>query len=336
MNKKQLENMSKLKILKLLPITFFIVLLLINANILFAQIPTVFAPGVISGPAHDSAPAFTPDGKTVYFSRSNASGGTILVSQLKGGKWSNPEIAPFSGIWDDLEPAMSPDGSFLIFISSRPADGKGKSLDGFYNGQAQPGHGGNLWRVDFAGSKLSEPVRLPDKVNRSSTVYAPSVVRDGSVYFMEASGEKHKFRIFRSQLAGGIYQSPEPISFSTGEETDVDPAVSPDETFAVFGSSRPPAQSIDLFIVFRRNGVWGQPIHMGTNINSPGSDAEPRLSPDGKTVYFSSTRTMPIVFPRTIVSAKRDLERIQEWDNGNYNIWQFPLADWLEKHKSIG
>lgn len=328
--------MNKINILKSLAITLFFVAFLINGNALFAQTPTIFSPGVISGPAHDSAPAFAPDGKTVYFSRSNASGGTILVSHLKNGKWSKPEIAPFSGKWGDLEPSMSPDGSFLVFISSRPADGKGKQLDGFYNGQAHLGNGGNLWRVNLVRGKESEPVRLPDSVNRSTVIYAPSVVGDGSLYFMEATGEKRRFRLFRSQFANGAYQQPETVSFSTGDATDVDPAVAPDESFAVFGSSRSPAaQSIDLFIVFRKNGAWGEPIYMGVEINSPKSDAEPRLSPDGKTVYFSSERVTEIAFPRTIDSANRDLKRIREWDNGNYNIWQFTLADWLEKHKSI-
>ena len=313
----------------------FLVLILAAAVAAFAQeVPTIFAPGVISGSAHDSAPAFTPDGKTVYFSRSNSSGSTILVSHLERGNWSKPEIASFSGRWDDLEPAMSPDGKFLIFISSRPTDGKGKPLNGFFNGQVQVGHGGNLWRVNRVGEKWSEPIRLPDNVNRSTATYAPSVTGDGSLYFMEANGEKRRFRLFRSQFANGVYQSPESVSFSTGEATDVDPAVAPDESFVVFGSSRTPALGIDLFIVFRKNNMWGEPVHLGTEINSPGSDAEPRLSPDLKTVYFSSTRTMPITFPRTLEFANRDLERIEEWDNGNYNIWQFSLANWLEKHKN--
>ncbi|WP_266182326.1 hypothetical protein [Dyella humicola] len=59
--------------------------------------PTVFAPGVISGPLHDSAPAFTPDGKTVFFSRSDGPHSSILVSHLKRGHWSPPSTAPFSG-----------------------------------------------------------------------------------------------------------------------------------------------------------------------------------------------------------------------------------------------
>jgi hypothetical protein len=31
--------------------------------------PEVFAPGVISGPASDDAPVFTPDGRTVWIAR---------------------------------------------------------------------------------------------------------------------------------------------------------------------------------------------------------------------------------------------------------------------------
>lgn len=319
--------------LKLFLIILSVVWAMPQAKAVSAQTPVIFSPGVISSPAHDSAPAFAPDGRTVYVSRSNASGSTILVSRLRGGKWTNPQIAPFSGRWDDLEPAMSPDGSFIVFISSRPPDGKdGKSLDGFFNGKTQIGHSGNLWRVNKVGAEWSEPVHLPGNVNRSTAIYAPSVVGDGSIYFMEASGEKRKFRLFRSQFAGGVYQSPEPISFSTGDATDVDPAVAPDESFAVFGSSRSPAQGIDLFIVFRKNGVWSEPLHMGTEINSAGSDAEPRLSPDAQTVYFSSDRVMPVIFPRTLESANRGLERIKEWDNGDYNIWQFSLAVWLKSH----
>src|SRR5215469_14762964 len=72
-----------------------------------ANDPQVFAPGVISGPAGEACPAFTPDGNTVYFDV----GSMILVSHRVHGSWSKPEIAPFSGQWLDHDPTMSPDGS---------------------------------------------------------------------------------------------------------------------------------------------------------------------------------------------------------------------------------
>jgi len=78
---------------------------------------SVFAPGIISGPGNDAAVAFTPDGETLYVTRQH----TILVSHRRGDTWSEPEVAPFSGRWGDAEPAIAPDGSFLIFASNRPA-----------------------------------------------------------------------------------------------------------------------------------------------------------------------------------------------------------------------
>jgi hypothetical protein len=68
--------------------------------------PKLFAPGIISGPADDLSPAFTPDGNTVVFTRGNNSGSVLMVPNRVGGKWSAPVVAPLSGAWNDREPAM--------------------------------------------------------------------------------------------------------------------------------------------------------------------------------------------------------------------------------------
>src|ERR1041384_7649564 len=67
---------------------------------------TLFAPGVISGGEFDSHPAFTRDGKTLYFVRSTPTFNlwTILVSHFERGQWSTPQTAPFSGQYSDADP----------------------------------------------------------------------------------------------------------------------------------------------------------------------------------------------------------------------------------------
>ena len=85
----------------------------------------------------------------------------------------------------DLEPAMAPDGTFLVFASNRPAMPGGPALDGNYEGHSQPGRGGNLWRVDRTADGWAPPRRLPDAINAGASVYAPAVAADGSVYFMQ-------------------------------------------------------------------------------------------------------------------------------------------------------
>ena len=287
--------------------------------------PEVFAPGIISGPEHDSAPAFTPDGRTVYFSRSDGDHSTLLVSHLRRARWTEPQTAEFSGTWSDMEPAMSPDGRFIVFVSNRPVEEGGKPLDGYFNGKAYPARGGNLWRVNAQGSGWSQPVRLPDTVNNSTSTFAPAVAADGSLYFMHPAADSKRFQLFRAQLERGIYREPQALSFSDGSTTDVDPAVAPDESFMVFGSGRTPAKSMDLFIVFRKNAVWGTPVHLGDIVNSPGSDAEARLSADHKTLYFSSERL-----------ANGDPSQPRPpWDNGKYNIWHVSLTAWLKQPSDL-
>lgn len=289
--------------------------------------PVVFAPGTISGPAHDSAPAFTPDGVTVYFTRSNAAQSTIYVSHKQGERWSEPEVASFSGEWNDMEPAFAPDGSWLVFVSNRPAKAGGTPIEATYNGGTQKG--GNLWRVERKGNGWGEPMRLPDAVNPNPSTFAPSVAADGSLWFMTPDAASGKFRLYRSQYRDGRYQAAKALPFSDGSATDVDPAVAPDESFVVFGSGRRPKVGIDLFIAFRDGDGWREPVWLGDRVNSSGSDAEPRLGPDHATLYFSSERVVPVTFPRTRAQANADTARMLAWDDGNYNIWSVPLQPWL-------
>jgi hypothetical protein len=84
------------------------------------------------------------------------------------------------------------------------------------------------------------------------------------------------------------------VSFSDEQWSNVDPAVAPDESFAVFSSNRPPTadKDIDLFIVFRHDGVWGEPTSLGPRVNSPSREIEARLSPDTRTLFFASNRVV--------------------------------------------
>ncbi|HVU96318.1 MAG TPA: hypothetical protein VHE34_13900 [Puia sp.] len=299
----------------------------------FAQAvePELLGPGTISGPVADAAPAFSPDGKTVYFHRSGvAMTGTILVSRLRAGVWSKPEVAAFSGQWQDIEPAMSPDGRYMIFSSNRPVVPGGKVLDGMWNSQRYPGGGGNLWRVDRIGEGWSDPRRLPDLINSDSSIFSPAVTANGSLYFMKPVRDTGHFHLFRSEYRSGAYQAPVAVPFSAADTvSDVDGAVAADESFIVFSSKRPPAKMMELFIVFRKGGIWGEPKPLGAEVNRGSSSIESRLSPDGKRVYFSSSWAPKRESFGEAGSGRRALERI-EWETGSLNIWSVPLAAWTK------
>lgn len=298
--------------------------------------PTIFAPGVISGPAAEDSAAFTPDGRTVFFDRIRWPNAAILVSHRAASGWSTPTLAPFSGQWLDHDPAMAPDGSFLVFSSNRPDHAGGKPLDAVMaNGKVAPSSGGHLWRVDRKGEGWGEPERLPDAVNASTRTYAPSVAGDGSLYF-QRPGADGDFRLFRSQFRDGRYQAPVEVALGDAGAHKLDPAVAPDESFIVFDANYAGKDQPDrLYIAFREGDRWGAPIDLGDTVNKGGPWGS-HLGPDHRTLYFSSTRAVPVHYPRTGAQGQQDLARMAAWDNGLENLWSIPLGWWLDAHARHG
>src|SRR6185437_12820500 len=147
---------------------------------------SLVALGAISGPAGVDCLTFAPDGATVYFDQQAGWNGFIMESQRAGSGWSTPRIAPFSGQWQDHDPAMAPDGSFLVYTSNRADVAGGPAL-----------HGGHLWRVDRRGDGWGEPRRLPDAVNVGSSVYEPSVAANGDVYYQRRDDATREFHLYR-------------------------------------------------------------------------------------------------------------------------------------------
>ncbi len=278
--------------------------------------PQIFAPGTVSVGANDSAPTFSPDGNTLFFTRSAANWGIILESDRTNGGWSKPHIAPFSGQWSDWAPEFAPDGKYLVFVSIR-AD-----------------RHANLWRVDRERTGWSEAVRLPDTVNIGPSVWKSSIAGDGSIYFVSIDAKRNK-RLYCSRYKDGAYAPAQPLPFSDGTHGDVDPEVAPDESFMLFASDgRTPGDTQDhLFITFNKAGTWSDPVpvhYAGDDANGTSTDNEPHLSPDRRTLYFSSDRTLNAHFPRTQAQAAADLAQVESWGNvGNNTVWFVPLAPLL-------
>ncbi|MES2148941.1 MAG: hypothetical protein V4508_04020 [Pseudomonadota bacterium] len=248
--------------------------------------PVLFAPETSWPAGSDNSPAFTPDGQTVFFTHSVGAARKIMVSHQRNGAWSLPEVADFSGIWRDIEPAMAPDGSYLVFISNRPLVAGGDTLTGFWAGASRPGAGGNIWRVNREGDGWGKPVRLPDIVNSNSAIYSPAIARDGSIYFNQPDPVTRKSHIYRAQATPNGFMAPKALSISDGTIGDFDAAVAPDESFIVFSSGRAPAkdQQALLFVSYSQDGHWTLPRALEPAVEG----LEARFSPDLRTLYFSA------------------------------------------------
>jgi hypothetical protein len=297
--------------------------------------PQVFAPGVVSGPANDGSPTFSPDGNTIFFTRSAASWSAIVESHKIHGQWSHPTLAPFSGEWSDSSPAMSPDGTYLVFESKRPK--LPLTFPQKQGGDSVPGVVSNLWRVDRMGAGWSEPTRLPNTVNLvGQSLWKPSIAADGTVYFVAIDTKGGK-RLYSSHYLHDAYQQAQPLSFSDGTTLDVDPEIAPDGSFLVLCSAgRLPGDKKDhLFIVHRTGDGWGPVVpirYAGDDANGYSTDDEPHLGPDHRTLYFSSDRSVPTHLPRSREQAQRDFQHLESWGyfTDYTNVWSIPLTQWLD------
>ena len=246
--------------------------------------PMVFGEGVISTGDFESHPAFTPDGLTLYYLKSTPtfSFWTIIVSRFVDGRWTMPEVAPFSGRYSDADPFITSDGKKFYFISNRPVPGKTtRDLD--------------IWVMDKTESGWSEPRNLGQTVNSDANEWYPTIAADGTLYFGSGrAGGKGATDIYRSQVVNGNFEEPENLGTAINSEFDeYEPLIAPDQSYLIFMAAERPdciSRSSDLFLSYRKAGAWTKAINLGNEINSPREEYSPTLSPDGKYFFFASTR----------------------------------------------
>ncbi len=284
--------------------------------------PVLFGEGVFSTPAWDFFMAFTPDQKTAYFCRANGTFSyfTILVSDLRNGRWTAPRVAPFSGRWSDADPHVSPDGSRLFFISNRPLSG------------TEPKEDYDIWfveRTSFGG--WSEPKHIDAPVNADGqTEWSPSVAQNRNLYFGTVRpGGKGFNDLYVARWVNGAYAEPENLGDSINTKAgEVEPWVAPDESYIIFSGQGQPdgLGGFDLYISYRQEGFWQKPQHLGNGINSTGGDFNQSVSPDGKYLYFSSTRGFFDTIPDRPLEYPEMQRRLTGIGNGLGDIYRIEMS----------
>jgi Tol biopolymer transport system component len=284
--------------------------------------PTLFGEGTLSTAEDDLNAAFTPDGRTVYFTRNFPGNklGVILFSQFKNGKWQPPEIASFSGQAIDYDPFFSPDGSKLFYCSNRSESGKAKNDF-------------DIWFVEKTANGWGAPKSVGEMVNTKGNEFYPSIASDGALYFSSnRPGGKGGFDIYRSQFADGKYTEPENLGEGVNTQGgEIDSYISPDQKFLVFAAYGRQDDlgggSGDLYISQNQNGSWTKSKNLGPKINSPSREYCPIGSPDGKYFFFTSFRgALDKPLDKPLKNNREVMSLMSSTLNGRGNVYQVDLS----------
>jgi hypothetical protein len=266
--------------------------------------PVVFAPGVVSTPFEEVAATFAPDGGAVYFAQGTIAMEICFSKKIDGG-WAKPHVAAFSGRWGDWDPFLSPDGRQLYFVSNRPMDTTGD------NKFKRSTH---LWFTDRLGDdSWSAPRCIKDSFNMDGIGnYAPSISRSKDLCFFSPERDKSgKRKSFYAKWMGDHYDAPTALLLNGDEEVS-DPCIAPDESYIIFVSGN------DLFISYRHGNGWSTGGKLGAAVNDGSSNYDPTVSPDGKTLYFTSTRIRGY-YKRDPATLPMDYDALSKEMNGIFN-----------------
>jgi tetratricopeptide (TPR) repeat protein len=186
----------------------------------------------------------------------------------------------------DYWPFVPSDESFLIFNSKRPDGGAVMEMDGEY--------ASGIFMSRVVNGVFSKAKNIGPPINTSEG--------DEEVIGLSASGEEMLVYYDNMQGVGDIYLAEADKKGNFKKADILDPAINSPNGFEISAAITNDGQTIyftsdrkgglggtDIWVSHRLpTGHWGEATNMGPEVNTEMDEDFPSISPDGKTLYFSS------------------------------------------------
>ena len=255
------------------------------------MIPELFAPGIVSTGAYEhGSPVFTKDLNEIYWTVNIDRDGRFItrlnyMMKCIDGVWSKPAIPEVFKEFAFCDyPFITPDGKRMFFSGSKrmkPAVNEPEKND-IYTAEK---------RVDGWSKPecLNLQINLPD-----CEFFGPTVSQKGTLYcFASNKAHSDSSGLCYADCNNGIYSPIKRMDrkfYQSG--SDYTPYIAPDESYFIFSSRRTGSFGMgDLYVCFKQSdGEWGEAINMGDKINTERNERFPNVTPDGKYLFFNSSR----------------------------------------------
>ena len=203
----------------------------------------------------------------------------------------------------------------LVFASSRVGGRIFKSIHKWSN---TPFLDLYISKISSDADTLSKPKKLKGEANTRFHESTTSFTSDGkTVYFTrnnftnsvkgsDASGAM-LLKLYRADVNGSTWENIEELPFNSNEYSVAHPTINRDGTKLYFVSDMPGSLGLsDIFVVdVYKDGSYGTPTNLGSNINTEGRETYPFIS-DDEDLYFSSDGHMGLGGLDVFISIKED------------------------------
>ena len=228
--------------------------------------PLVFAPGIISKPQSDDIGYYSPDMQSFYVTRAVADegkGAIRSVFERKGNSWESVNLSSLNN-----QVVYAPDGKTRYV-------------------------GANFQhRTDIGWSEL----QTLGSAFEDMQIVNISVSSTGTLILEHLSYEEGGDTLSFSNIKDGIRQLPQPLPRGVNAgQRNANPYISPDESYMLWdGVRRSGFGESDIYVSFKQaDGTWSEAFNLGSTINTAGAESRPKVSPDGKYLFFNKMVVSP-------------------------------------------
>jgi hypothetical protein len=243
----------------------------------------------VNSTSRDFKPSISADGLSLFFisNRPDGVGVTdiwVTTRETMQDSWGTPmNLGPtINGTGSDAGASISTDGLSLYFVSVR---------SGGYGG-------GDIWVTtrDTIYNEWGTPTNLGSTVNSSADDTWPSISGDGlALYFSSNRGDgygAYDVWVITRETIHDRWGAPENLGPTINSSAyDVDPGISADGRTLFFASDRSDgygSATDDIWVTSRAttDDLWGEPVNLGSTVNSSEWEDYPNVSADGSTLFF--------------------------------------------------
>lgn len=173
----------------------------------------------------------------------------------------------------DYGAVVSPDGQNLYYTSLSPTRNEKE----------------NIWRSERLATGWGRPYPVVE-LNTDKNEAIGSFSQDGKTAYISGNYKRGQIDgdIYSSTLMGNKWSPPVAIPAVNSIEVEAHPFVYQDSLMFFTSSREGGFGKFDIWVSEFKSGDWGEPINLGSTINTAGNEQTPFLDYDGRTLFFAS------------------------------------------------